>query len=148
MPKSAKRRASQPTGAETLVVVESPAKARSIQKMLGPGYEVRASLGHVVDLPERSLGVDVERDFAPTYEVKKDKKPVVEELKRAAEGKRLLIATDPDREGEAIGWHVARLLGRDDYRDRIAGALFDGIAAYSRSVAQAEPGSGSDKGVR
>ena len=83
MPKSAKRRASQPTGAETLVVVESPAKARSIQKMLGPGYEVRASLGHVVDLPERSLGVDVERDFAPTYEVKKDKKPVVEELKRA-----------------------------------------------------------------
>ena len=75
MPKSAKRRASQPTGAETLVVVESPAKARSIQKMLGPGYEVRASLGHVVDLPERSLGVDVERDFAPTYEVKKDKKP-------------------------------------------------------------------------
>ncbi|BDG18134.1 DNA topoisomerase 1 [Thermus thermophilus] len=113
MPKSAKRRASQPTGAETLVVVESPAKARSIQKMLGPGYEVRASLGHVVDLPERSLGVDVERDFAPTYEVKKDKKPVVEELKRAAEGKRLLIATDPDREGEAIGWHVARLLGRD-----------------------------------
>ena len=100
-------------GAATLVVVESPAKARSIQKMLGPGYEVRASRGHVVDLPERELGVDVERDFAPTYEVKKDKKPVVEELKKAAQGKRLLIATDPDREGEAIGWHVARLLGRD-----------------------------------
>ncbi|WP_279627871.1 type I DNA topoisomerase [Thermus tenuipuniceus] len=97
----------------TLVVVESPAKARSIQKMLGPGYEVRASLGHVADLPERELGVDVERDFAPTYEVKKDKKPVVEDLKRAARGKRLLLATDPDREGEAIGWHVARLLGRD-----------------------------------
>ncbi|MGC8967515.1 MAG: type I DNA topoisomerase [Thermus sp.] len=100
-------------GATTLVVVESPAKAKSIQKMLGPGYEVRASRGHVADLPERSLGVDVARDFAPTYEVKKDKKPVVEELKRAAQGKRLLIATDPDREGEAIGWHVARLLGRD-----------------------------------
>jgi DNA topoisomerase-1 len=99
--------------ATTLVVVESPAKARSIQKMLGPGYEVRASKGHVADLPERSLGVDVERGFTPTYEVKKDKKPVVEELKRAAQGKRLLIATDPDREGEAIGWHVARLLGRD-----------------------------------
>ncbi|MFC0596238.1 type I DNA topoisomerase [Thermus composti] len=81
--------------------------------MLGPGYEVRASRGHVADLPERTLGVDVERGFAPTYEVKKDKKPVVEELKKAAQGKRLLIATDPDREGEAIGWHVARLLGRD-----------------------------------
>ncbi|WP_117237588.1 type I DNA topoisomerase [Thermus sediminis] len=99
--------------AATLVVVESPAKARSIQKMLGPGYEVRASKGHVADLPERTLGVDVERDFAPTYEVKKDKKPVLEELKQAAQGRRLLIATDPDREGEAIGWHVARLLGRD-----------------------------------
>jgi DNA topoisomerase-1 len=99
--------------AATLVVVESPAKAKSIQKMLGPGYEVRASKGHVADLPERTLGVDVARDFAPTYEVKKDKKPVLEELKRAAQGKRLLIATDPDREGEAIGWHVARLLGRD-----------------------------------
>jgi DNA topoisomerase I len=99
--------------AATLVVVESPAKAKSIQKMLGPGYEIRASKGHVADLPERTLGVDVARDFAPTYEVKKDKKPVVEELKRAAQGKRLLIATDPDREGEAIGWHVARLLGRD-----------------------------------
>nr|WP_269089297.1 type I DNA topoisomerase [Thermus thermamylovorans] len=96
-----------------MVVVESPAKARSIQKMLGPGYEVRASLGHVADLPERELGVDAERDFAPTYEVKKDKKPVVEALRQAAKGKRLLIATDPDREGEAIGWHVARLLGRD-----------------------------------
>ncbi|WP_353513765.1 type I DNA topoisomerase [Thermus sp. LT1-2-5] len=95
------------------MVVESPAKAKSIQKMLGSAYEVRASRGHVADLPERELGVDVDRDFAPTYEVKKDKKPVVEELKRAAQGKRLLIATDPDREGEAIGWHVARLLGRD-----------------------------------
>lgn len=97
----------------TLVVVESPAKARSIQKMLGPSYEVRASKGHVADLPERTLGVDVERGFAPTYEVIREKKAVVEELKRAARGKRLLIATDPDREGEAIGWHVARLLGRD-----------------------------------
>ncbi|GAA5336099.1 MULTISPECIES: type I DNA topoisomerase [Thermus] len=115
MPKKRTQGTSAPAkgGATTLVVVESPAKAKSIQKMLGPAYEVRASRGHVADLPERDLGVDVERDFAPTYEVKKDKKPVVEELKRAAQGKRLLIATDPDREGEAIGWHVARLLGRN-----------------------------------
>jgi DNA topoisomerase-1 len=112
MPKKPKTQGEE-SRAATLVVVESPAKAKSIQKMLGPGYEVRASKGHVADLPERTLGVDVERDFAPTYEIKKDKKPVVEELKRAAQGKRLLIATDPDREGEAIGWHVARLLGRD-----------------------------------
>ncbi|GIW24615.1 type I DNA topoisomerase [Meiothermus sp.] len=95
----------------TLIVVESPAKAKSIQKMLGPGYEVRASKGHVADLPERDLGVNIEADFAPQYEVKKDKQPVVNDLKKAARGKRVLIATDPDREGEAIGWHVARLLG-------------------------------------
>lgn len=95
----------------TLIVVESPAKARSIQKMLGAGYEVRASKGHVADLPERELGVDIQADFAPQYEVKKDKQPVVNELKRAAKGKRVLIATDPDREGEAIGWHLTRLLG-------------------------------------
>ncbi|WP_276959379.1 type I DNA topoisomerase [Allomeiothermus silvanus] len=100
----------------TLVIVESPAKAKSIAKMLGAGYEVKASKGHVADLPERDLGVDVERDFAPEYEVKKDKKPVVDELKRAAKGKDVLIATDPDREGEAIGWHVARLLELDPSR--------------------------------
>ncbi|MGQ9736022.1 MAG: type I DNA topoisomerase [Thermaceae bacterium] len=81
--------------------------------MLGRGFEVRASKGHVADLPERGLGVDVENGFTPTYVVKKEKKQVVEELKKAAQGKRVLIATDPDREGEAIGWHLARLLGLD-----------------------------------
>lgn len=97
----------------TLVVVESPAKAKSIAKMLGPGFEVKASKGHVADLPERDMGVDVDNNFAPAYEVKKDKKPVVDDLKKSARGKRVLIATDPDREGEAIGWHVARLLDLD-----------------------------------
>ncbi len=100
-------------GAETLVVVESPAKAKSIGKMLGPGYLVKASMGHVADLPEHTLGVDVEGGFTPTYEVKREKRAVVKELRQAAEGRRLLIATDPDREGEAIGWHLARLLERD-----------------------------------
>ncbi len=95
----------------TLIVVESPAKARTLERILGKGYEVKASLGHVVDLPERRLGVDVERDFAPEYEIKKGKKKVVEELKRAAKrADRVLVATDPDREGEAIGYHVASLL--------------------------------------
>ncbi len=95
------------------MVVESPAKAKSLSKMLGDGFEVRASKGHVADLPEHTLGVDVENDFAPTYEVKKEKKEVVKELKKAAQGRQVLIATDPDREGEAIGWHLARLLGLD-----------------------------------
>lgn len=110
-------RTSKARSGGTLVIVESPAKAKSIAKMLGPGYEVRASRGHVADLPERDLGVKVEADFAPEYEVKKDKKPVVDELKRAARGKQVLIATDPDREGEAIGWHVARLLELDPSQD-------------------------------
>lgn len=114
MPNPSRPRKEKGVGpARTLVVVESPAKAKSLSKMLGDGFEVRASKGHVADLPERTLGVDVERDFAPTYEVKKEKKEVVEELKKAARGKRVLIATDPDREGEAIGWHLARLLGLD-----------------------------------
>ncbi len=95
----------------TLIVVESPAKARTLERILGKGYEVKASLGHLVDLPERRLGVDVERGFAPEYEIKKGKKKVVEELKRAAKrADRVLVATDPDREGEAIGYHVASLL--------------------------------------
>ncbi len=95
----------------TLIVVESPAKARTLERILGRGYEVKASLGHVMDLPERKLGVDVERDFAPEYEVKRGKKKIVEELRRAARrASRVLVATDPDREGEAIGFHVANLL--------------------------------------
>ena len=95
----------------TLIVVESPAKARTLERILGKGYEVKASLGHVMDLPERKLGVDLERDFAPEYQVKKGKKKVVEDLKRAARrASRVLVATDPDREGEAIGYHVASLL--------------------------------------
>lgn len=97
-----------------LVVVESPAKAKTIQRILGSDYEVKASRGHLVDLPEHSLGVDVEAGFVPSYEVKKDKKQVVKELVAAAkESSATLVATDPDREGEAIGWHLARLLDID-----------------------------------
>ena len=99
---------------KTLVVVESPAKAKTIQRILGPDYEVKASRGHLVDLPEHALGVNVEAGFAPTYEIKKDKKEVVKELVAAAKkSSSTLVATDPDREGEAIGWHLAQLLELD-----------------------------------
>ena len=99
---------------KTLVVVESPAKAKTIKKILGSGYEVKASVGHVADLPQRDLGVDLEHDFQPKYVVKKDKQKVVSDLKKAAKkAGRVLLATDPDREGEAISWHVARLLDLD-----------------------------------
>jgi DNA topoisomerase I len=91
----------------TLVVVESPTKAKTIKKYLGAGYVVKASVGHVMDLPKSKIGVDVENGFEPVYEVIEAKKKVVAELKAAAKGvERILLATDPDREGEAIAWHV------------------------------------------
>ena len=89
-----------------LVIVESPAKAKTIKKYLGPGYDVIASMGHVRDLPENRLSVDIKKDFKPKYEIIKGKEKLVEELKEKAEkSDYVFLATDPDREGEAISWH-------------------------------------------
>ena len=88
-----------------LVIVESPAKATTIQKYLGDGYEVMASMGHIRDLPKSKLGVDVDHDFAPVYENIKGKEDLIKKLKAAAKkSDSVLLATDPDREGEAISW--------------------------------------------
>ena len=93
--------------AEKLIIVESPSKAKTIQKYLGPGYKVRASMGHVRDLPKSKLGVDVEHDFEPAYEVSEDKQKIIKELQSAIRGaSAIYLATDPDREGEAIAWHI------------------------------------------
>jgi DNA topoisomerase-1 len=90
-----------------LVIVESPAKARTIGRYLGRGYTVKASMGHIRDLPKSTLGVDVEDDFAPKYLVPRDKLKTVKELKESVQGAReIILATDPDREGEAIAWHL------------------------------------------
>ena len=98
--------------AKALVIVESPAKAKTINKFLGRNFTVKASMGHVRDLPKRTLGVDEKKSFKPTYEVLPGRKKVLDELKKAAEKvDALYIATDPDREGEAIGWHLAQELG-------------------------------------
>ena len=95
-----------------LVIVESPAKAKTIQKYLGDGYNVIASMGHVRDLPKSRLSVDVKNNFKPKYQVIKGKEKLVKELKSKAEkSDSVLLATDPDREGEAISWHLAYLLG-------------------------------------
>ncbi len=100
--------------AKSLVVVESPAKARTINKYLGREYTVKASLGHVLDLPKSKLGVDEENDFEPTLTVLPKKKKILDELKKAAKkADAIYLATDPDREGEAIGAHLARELGSD-----------------------------------
>src|ERR1700759_1814898 len=91
---------------KTLVVVESPAKAKTIKKYLGSGFDVVASKGHIKDLPKK-LGIDIEKGFQETYEVVPGKEKGVQELKAAAKGAdAILVATDPDREGEAIAWHL------------------------------------------
>jgi DNA topoisomerase-1 len=97
------------TAAKKLVIVESPAKAKTIEKFLGRGYSVKASLGHVRDLPKRRLGVDVGAAFEPSYVVPKEKKDFVKELaSQARAASELILATDPDREGEAIAWHLTQ----------------------------------------
>jgi DNA topoisomerase-1 len=101
--------------AKNLVIVESPAKARTIQKFLGRDFSVDASMGHVRDLPKSELGVDLERDFSPRYVIPRDKRSVVKELReKAKEAQKIYLATDPDREGEAIAWHLATAIGADD----------------------------------
>jgi len=97
-----------------LLIVESPAKAKSIQKYLGANFVVASSMGHVRDLPPSRLAVDIKKDFAPSYTVMKDKEKTVKELQaKAAKSDQVYLATDPDREGEAISWHLAALLGLD-----------------------------------
>ena len=98
-----------------LVIVESPSKAKTIGKYLGPGYEVKASMGHVRDLPKSKIGVDIERGFVPDYQPIKGKEDVITDLKKAAKKSgKVYLATDPDREGEAISWHLKELLNIPD----------------------------------
>ncbi|MBI2856964.1 MAG: type I DNA topoisomerase [Chloroflexi bacterium] len=97
---------------QKLVIVESPAKARTLERILGKGYAIRASMGHVRDLPKSTLGVDIEHDFAPEYSVVKEKKKTIEELRKAVKAASdVFLATDPDREGEAISWHLVQATG-------------------------------------
>jgi DNA topoisomerase-1 len=120
--------------AKNLVIVESPAKARTLEKYLGRDFQVKASVGHIMDLPKNKLGVDIEHDFEPEYQVLRGKKKVIEELKRAAKGKEhVYLAPDPDREGEAIAWHIAEKIGRN--RHGIRRVLFNEIT--KRSVQEA-----------
>ena len=99
---------------KNLVIVESPAKAKTIKKYLGKGYDVVASMGHVRDLPEKRLSVDIKKDFEPKYAIIKGKEDLVNDLKeKAKKFDNIFLATDPDREGEAISWHLAYILGLD-----------------------------------
>jgi len=105
---------SKTMAAKNLVIVESPAKAKTLEKYLGRDFQVKASVGHIVDLPKSKLGVDIKKGFAPDFHVIQAKRKVVEELRRAAKGKEnIYLASDPDREGEAIAWHIAGQIGKD-----------------------------------
>jgi len=96
---------------KSLVIVESPAKAKTISKILGKDFQVKASVGHVRDLPRNKLGVNVRKNFEPQYEILRDKEGVVAELREAARlADKVYLAPDPDREGEAIAWHLSELL--------------------------------------
>ena len=97
--------------AKNLVIVESPAKAKTIEKFLGKDFQVESSFGHIADLPSREIGVDVENGFKPKYEVSSDKKALVKKLKDLAKNAEMVwLASDEDREGEAISWHLAEEL--------------------------------------
>ena len=125
----------------SLIIVESPAKARTLDRYLGKEYEVAASVGHVRDLPAKELGVDVEHGFEPKYVTIRGKGKVLQELKRkakAAEG--VLLATDPDREGEAIAYHVAEQLGYEKAPDRFHRVTFHEITREAVRRALKDPG--------
>ncbi|MEW6333114.1 MAG: type I DNA topoisomerase [Thermodesulfobacteriota bacterium] len=120
----------------SLIIVESPTKVKTLRKYLGDQYDIRASVGHVKDLPKNTLGIDTESGFEPTYLVMESKKKVIAELKKAASrADRILLAPDPDREGEAIAWHIAEEIGgkgrtilRVQFNDLTRETILDGIA--------------------
>jgi DNA topoisomerase-1 len=126
---------------KTLVIVESPAKARTIGRYLGTGYEVAASVGHVRDLPKKELGVDLEGDFEPKYVTIRGKGKIIADLKKKAkDASDIILATDPDREGEAIAYHVAEQLGHDKDAARFHRVTFREITKSAVERALEHPG--------
>ena len=116
--------------AKNLVIVESPAKAKTINKLLGGEYVVKASMGHVRDLPERSLGVDVEKGFAPQYVPIKGRAKILSELQAiAAKSEKIFLAPDPDREGEAIAWHLREALKAKSPLEKFCRVTYNEITA-------------------
>ncbi|MGH7227683.1 MAG: type I DNA topoisomerase, partial [Nitrospiraceae bacterium] len=129
--------------AKSLIIVESPAKARTITKYLGRGYTVMASIGHVKDLPTNKLGVDVNRDFRPQYVTIKGKAKVLDEIKKKAQdADKVFLAPDPDREGEAIAWHIAEEIDGQSKRkhSKVFRVLFNEITESAIKRALQSPG--------
>ena len=143
--KTGKPRSRARAGGSALVIVESPTKAKTIGKYLGAGYDVKATVGHVRDLPTRELGVDVEHGFEPKYVTIKGKTKTLADLKKAAKtASTIYLATDPDREGEAIAWHVAEQLNSSAPTHRV---LFHEITKDAIHEAMERPGAIDDRKV-
>lgn len=124
---------------DSLIIVESPTKVKTIRKYVGADFDVRASMGHVKDLPKSALGIDMKQDFTPTYQVIETKKKTLSELKKAAKGvTNIFLAPDPDREGEAIAWHIAEEVGRKD--KNIYRVLFNDLTKSTILEALSHPG--------
>ncbi len=123
-----------------LVIVESPAKARTLSKILGRSYSIKASLGHVRDLPKANLGVDIDKDFTPDYVIPAQKRKIVSELKKAASNASYVyLATDPDREGEAISWHLVQAAGLDKDEIHVQRVVFHEITKEAVQEAFGSP---------
>ena len=147
--KTAKRAPrSAPEPGRTLVIVESPSKARTLGKILGKGYDIQSSVGHIRDLPKSRLAIDVDNGFEPEYILVRGKGAVVRNLKeRASVSGRVLIASDPDREGEAIAWHLSETLGVDPGSPcRVSCLLYTShLEHYIRLRRRDEPPAGRDQ---
>ncbi len=132
---------------KSLVIVESPSKAKTINKYLGSQYQVLASVGHVKDLPKKGIGIDFDNDFEPTYEVIPGKEQVVKSLASAAKSAdEIFVATDPDREGEAIGWHIKEeIVGRGKSKKPVRRILFNEITKPAILEAMKHPGEIDDR---
>lgn len=135
------RKSKTATGTKGLVIVESPTKARTLKRYLGRQYEVKASVGHIKDLPKNKLGVDIEHDFKPEYTIIRGKGKILKELKSAASKvEDIYLAPDPDREGEAIAWHIAEELKNRRKRQRFHRVLFHELTERAIKEAMSNPG--------
>src|SRR4051812_23205484 len=129
---------SRPRKGKSLVIVESPAKAKTIGKYLGPDFDVTASKGHVRDLPKRKFGIDIDEGWVPTYQNLDDRVDLINGLKKqAAKASMVYLAPDPDREGEAIAWHLKEALGLSD--DQVRRVTFNEITKSAVQKAFAQP---------
>ena len=134
---SASSRSSAPRGGD-VVIVESPAKARTLSRILGSGYNVLASVGHVRDLPKSKLAIDVDADFAPDFVIPRDKSAIVKQIREATStAETIYLATDPDREGEAISWHLMQAAGIPE--DRMRRVVFHEVTETAVRRAFDEP---------